>query len=64
MTATHDPAYKQLFSHPEMVADPVRGDVHEDWVGQIDFATQERIPDSFISDDLRTREDDIIWRVR
>ena len=61
---THDPAYKQLFSHPEMVADLLRGYVHEAWVGQIDFATLERVPDSFISDDLREREDDIIWRVR
>jgi len=61
---THDPAYKQLFAHPEMVADLLRGYVHEAWVGQIDFATLERVPDSFISDDLREREDDIIWRVR
>ncbi len=61
---THDPAYKQLFSHPEMVTDLLRGYVHEAWVEQIDFATLERVPDRFISDDLREREDDIIWRVR
>jgi hypothetical protein len=61
---THDPAYKQLFAHPEMVSDLLRGYVHEAWVGQIDFDTLERIPDSFITDDLREREDDVIWRVR
>jgi predicted transposase YdaD len=61
---THAPAYKQLFSHPEMVADLLRGYVHESWVGQIDFTTLERIADSFVTDDLREREDDIIWRVR
>lgn len=62
--STHDPAYKQLFAHPEMVTDLLRGYVREAWVGQMDFATLERVPDSFISDDLREREDDIIWRVR
>lgn len=62
--ASHDPAYKQLFSHPEMVADLLRGYVREEWVQQIDFSTLERLPDSFITDDLRAREDDIIWRVR
>ncbi len=62
--STHAPAYKYLFSHPEMVADLLRGYIHEPWVGQIDFTTLERIPDSFVTDDLRDREDDIIWRVR
>lgn len=62
--APHDPAYKQLFSHPEMVTDLVRGYVAEDWVDEIDFTTLERVADSFVSDDLREREDDIIWRVR
>lgn len=62
--APHDPAYKQLFSHPDMVADLVRGYVEEDWVAELDFTTLERVADSFVSDDLREREDDIIWRVR
>ncbi|HNC84037.1 MAG TPA: Rpn family recombination-promoting nuclease/putative transposase [Nitrospira sp.] len=48
--STHDPAYKQFcvlcIWHPEMVADLLRGYVHEAWVGQIDFATLERVPDS------------------
>jgi len=62
--SSHDPAYKQLFSYPEMITDLVRGYVHEEWVEQIDFSTLERVADSFVSDDLREREDDIIWRVR
>ncbi len=61
---THDPAYKQLFSHPEMVTDLMRGYVKETWVQDIDFSTLERVADSFISKDFREREDDIIWRVR
>jgi len=61
---SHDPAYKLLFSFPELVADLLRGFVHEDWVEQLDFATLEKVNRSFVSEDLRGREDDVIWRVR
>jgi len=60
----HDHSYKNLFAHPEMVTDLLRGFVHEEWVAQVDFATLERVNGSYVADDLREREDDIIWRVR
>ncbi len=60
----HDHSYKLLFSHPEMVADLLRGFVREDWVAALDFTTLEKISGSYVSDDLREREDDVIWRVR
>ena len=60
----HDHSYKLLFSHAEMVADLLRGFVREDWVEQLDFSTLERANGSYVSEDLREREDDIIWRVR
>ena len=60
----HDHSYKLLFSHPEMVADLLRGFVHEPWVGGLDFASLEKVSGSYVTDDLREREDDIIWRVR
>ena len=41
--AAHDPSYKFLFSHREMVADLVRGFVREDWVAALDFDTLERV---------------------
>ncbi len=41
--AAHDPSYKLLFSHREMVADLVRGFVREDWVAALDFDTLERV---------------------
>ena len=62
--AAHDPSYKLLFSHREMVADLVRGFVREDWVAALDFDTLERVRESGISHDLREREDDILWRLR
>jgi predicted transposase YdaD len=62
--ASHDESYKLLFSHPEMVEDLLRGFVAEDWVGQLDFSTLEKVGGQYVSDDLRERESDIIWRVR
>ena len=60
----HDHAYKLLFSHPQLVADLLRGFVREDWVQQLDFSTLEPVSGHYVSDDLREREDDCIWRVR
>ena len=37
--AEHDSSYKLLFSHSEMVADLIRGFLHEAWVAELDFAT-------------------------
>ena len=47
-----------------MVADLLRGFVHEPWVDGLDFASLEKVSGSYVTDDLREREDDIIWRVR
>jgi predicted transposase YdaD len=60
----HDASYKLLFSHARMVEDLLRGFVHEAWVHDVDFTTLERVSDSQISDDLRSRRDDLVWRVR
>ncbi len=62
--ADHDQGYKQLFSHPELVRDLLLGFVREEWVQELDLDTLERVNGSYISDDLRERENDIIWRVR
>lgn len=60
----HDHSYKLLFSHPDMVADLLRGFVREDWVKGLDYASLERVGDGYVSDDLRERVDAIVWRVR
>lgn len=62
--ADHDTGYKRLFSHREMVADLLGGFVHQPWVRELEFDTLERVSGSYVSDDFREREDDIIWRVR
>jgi len=60
----HDHAYKLLFSHPEMVEDLLRGFVHQDWIAQLDFSTLEKCNGSYVSDHLRSREEDVVWRIR
>jgi predicted transposase/invertase (TIGR01784 family) len=60
----HDNGYKALFSHPAMVADLIRGFVHEDWVQDLDFSTLEKVDSSYITPGLRGRHSDIVWRVR
>jgi hypothetical protein len=60
----HDHSYKVLFAHPQMVRDLLEAFVGGDWLGRLDFSTLQRVSDSYISDDLRARADDIVWRVR
>jgi predicted transposase/invertase (TIGR01784 family) len=60
----HDASYKQFFSHKEMVQDLLTGFVHENWVNELDFSSLEPVKTSFVSDNLRRRDEDIIWRVR
>jgi putative YhgA-like transposase/uncharacterized protein DUF4351 len=60
----HDRSYKLLFSHPEMVRDLLEGFVREDWLAQVDYTSFEKLNSAFVSDDLRERADDVVWRVR
>ena len=60
----HDCGYKTLFSHPVTVEQLLRGFVRERWVDELDFKTLEKRSGSYVSDDLREREDDVVWRVK
>jgi predicted transposase/invertase (TIGR01784 family) len=62
--AEHDGGYKLLFSHPRMVEELLRGFIREEWVADLDFATLERIGDSYVGEDLRERRSDMVWRLR
>jgi hypothetical protein len=61
---THDSGYKLLYSHGAMVRDLLTGFVPGDWIDELDFSSLEKCSGSYISDDLRDRADDLIWRVR
>ncbi|MDZ7852554.1 MAG: Rpn family recombination-promoting nuclease/putative transposase [Halomonas sp.] len=63
MTKHHDHSYKLLFSHKTMVKDLLTGFVKEAWVEQLDFSRMEKVSGSYVTDELRDREDDMIWRI-
>ena len=44
----HDPSYKLLFSHSELMADLLRGFVREDWVQALDFTSLEKVSGSVV----------------
>mgnify|MGYP001243075949 CR=1 FL=1 len=60
----YDQAYKQLFSHRQMVRELLEGFVPQAWVGRLDFTSLERVNASYVTDDLRERANDVVWRVR
>jgi len=60
----HDHGYKRLFSHPQAVAELIRGFLRPDWVEGLDLSTLERVGNELVSDDLRLPHSDVIWRVR
>ncbi|MBK1736239.1 transposase [Halorhodospira abdelmalekii] len=53
-----------LFSYPRMVSDLLTGFVREDWVSQLDLSTLEKVNASYVTDEVRSRHDDVVWRVR
>ena len=59
-----DPAYKRLFSRPGMVRDLLEGFAAREWSGALDFATLTPLPADYVSEDLRRRHGDLVWRVR
>lgn len=64
MVKLRDASYKLLFSCPELVRDLVSGFIPDPWLQSLDYSTLERQNDSLITDDLRVRDNDVLWRVR
>lgn len=64
MKREDDASYKLLFSSPEVVRDLVLGFIPDDWLHSLDYSTLEKVPGSYVTDDLRQRSDDVVWRVR
>ncbi len=47
-----------------MIIDLLQGFVHENWVKKLDFSILKKVSGSYVSDDFRARENDVIWRVK
>ena len=61
---TDDPAYKRLFSRPDMVRDLLEGFAARGWSGDLDFATLVSLSADYVSEDLQRRHGDLVWKVR
>ena len=64
MTASHDTGYKLLFSNPLIVRDLIQGFIDDPWLQKLDFSTLEPVKGHYVSEDLRDRADDVVWRVK
>jgi predicted transposase YdaD len=65
MNARHDASYKHLFSSPKVVQHLIEGFLPAaKRLGRLDFSTLEKVSASYVSDDLRERADDVIWRIK
>ncbi|NMG17758.1 Rpn family recombination-promoting nuclease/putative transposase [Aromatoleum bremense] len=64
MPTPHDSGYKLLFSDPLMVRDLVQGFIDDPWLQRLDFSTLEPVKGHYVSEDLRDRAEDVVWRVR
>ena len=64
MNYSDDASYKTPFSAPEVVRDLILGFIPDDWLRGFDYHTLERVSGSYVTDDLRDRADDIVWRVK
>lgn len=61
--ADTDASYKLLFSSPELVRDLILGFIPDEWLHSLDYSTLEKVAGSYVTDDLRHRADDVVWRV-
>ena len=60
----HDESYKRLFAFARMVEDLVRGFAGGAWLAGADFTSLERLSSEYVSDELRRRHGDVVWRLR
>ena len=59
-----DETYKKLFAFPRMVEDLLRALITSEWIDEADFSTLRKLSSEYVSDDLRRRQGDAVWRVR
>jgi len=47
-----------------MVRDLIMGFIPDEWLHSLDYATLERVHASYVTEDFKQREDDIVWKVK
>ena len=63
MRKNHDERYKKVFSNPIFIEKLLTSFVHEDFIADLDFKHLDRIDKSFIDDNLKTKESDLIYKI-
>ncbi len=53
-----------LFSHPRMVEDLIDAFVKEDFVSEFDFSYLKRANNSYVTEEFKDREADILWETK
>ena len=64
LAVVQDETYKKLFAFPRMVEDLLRALITSEWIDDADFSTLRKLSSEYVSDDLRRRLGDAVWRVR
>ena len=52
MSSEDAASYKLLFSAPKVVRDLVLGFIPDQWLHSLDYTTLEKVPGSYVTDDL------------
>ena len=64
LNAHHDKGYKYLLSHKKVFIELLRSFVKKDWVNEIDESKVIRINKSFILQDFKNKEADLVYQVK
>jgi hypothetical protein len=64
MASGYDLVYKKLFSNKVYLKQLLSSFVAEPWVDEIDFSQSETVDKSFVTEDYRRQEADLIWKLR
>ena len=60
----YDIAYKDLFTHPKIIADLLKGFINQEQLpNDLDFSTLKPLPNEYISAKYQKRFSDIVWSV-
>ncbi|MFC4298181.1 Rpn family recombination-promoting nuclease/putative transposase [Castellaniella hirudinis] len=59
----HDACYRRLFSDPRLLRDLLACAVQDPWIDTLNWIGLQPVPAEYISDDLRRRCGDAVWRI-
>ncbi len=60
----HDKSYKYLLSNPLIFQELMESFVHMDWVKEVDFKKAKKLSSSFVSEQFKKQESDLIYELK